>query len=283
MNEATDPRGRSSEQGLKAVHTQWALGVTRKLRLLYPELPFTLYGSDWTFTIHVSNCEPDAFPVMLREFERNIRPATCHIVLSQQAPQAGAPIKEVSDYGAELWLKGEPLSVRDFNNLLSIAEPNLPAGGIDFDNSRDSWVFRSFTSLTDVEMACVERAAKKVGVMGPLECVRLSPPTASAPPPGPISKRQGDLTIATSRQIAPGPLRDLLHEDEDEWRAFLARRAAREIVMPEPPGSSNFACLYDVEHCGDSRLSEMPAPRSFAWSAKHQVSVSDLQELVRQQ
>jgi len=252
-------------------------------------LAFTLYGTDLAFTIHAADCDASAFAALAEELRR-IRPAGCGIVLSPQPPPVGVAIEEVIDYEAELWANGEAFSTRDLNRLLLLAEPNLPDGGIDFDGTRDRWVFRSFTSLTDDARVCVENAATKVG-LGPVEFVQVSSPATSPPPAGSISKLQGDLTLITSRQIAPGPLRELLHEDEDEWRAFLARRAKQEIVPPDPRTSSNFACLYDVERCGESRLSElltlydrvdiMPAPRSFVWAAKHQVSLADLQELVQ--
>ncbi len=86
-------------------------------------------------------------------------------------------------------------------------------------------------------------------------------------------------------------VRDLVHQDEDEWREFLSRRANQEIVEPDSVNHAKSACLYDVEHCGDSRLSElltiyervdiMPERHSLAWSSKHQVPLADLQELVR--
>jgi hypothetical protein len=83
-----------------------------------------------------------------------------------------------------------------------------------------------------------------------------------------------------------------VQQDEDEWRAFLARRAHQEVVAPEMPLTSNFACLYDVQHCGESRLSELLTLYDRVdialhqggfdeWSTKHQVPLPDLQELVR--
>ncbi len=293
MNEATFPKVGSSEKGLQAVHRQWALWATRRLRFIHPELTLTLYGTDWNFTLHVANYDDGAFPALEKYFDHNVRPITCNIRLSQQIPGLGDPIEEVNNYEAELWLNGEPLSTPAFNNLLSLAEPTLPDGGIDFDNNRNTWVFRSFTSLTDDERACVQRATKKVGIIGPVDFVEVSPPVAPPPAPVSISKRQGDLNLITSRHLkhAPGTLIDLVHQDEDEWREFLSRRATQEIVAPDPASTSNFACLYDVEHCGDSRLSElltiydridlMPERRNFEWSTKHQVPLPDLQELVR--
>lgn len=165
-----------SKAGLRAVHKQWAIATIRKLRLIHPELTLTLYGGDWTFTIHVANCDAAAFPALVTDFDRNIRPASCHIVLSQQPPQVSVRIEEVVDYEAELWLNGEPLSSRDFNILLLLAEPDLPAGGIDFDNTRDSWIFRSSAVLTDKDRVSVQRAATKVGLVGPIEFVQESPP-----------------------------------------------------------------------------------------------------------
>lgn len=293
MNEATCPKFGSSEKGLQAVHKQWALWATRRLRFIRPALTLTLYGSDWEFTLHVANCDDSVFPALAEYFDHNVRPATCNIRLSQQVPQAGDPIDEIDDYEAELWLNGEPLSAPNFISLLSLAEPTLPDGGLDFDNNRNTWVFRSFTSITDEEKACVQRAATKVGIIGAIDFVVVSP--TAAPPQLPVGmpQKQGDLTLITSRHLkhTPGTLRDLVHQDEDEWRGFLSRRAKQEIVAPDPATTSNFACLYDVEHCGDSRLSElltiydridvMPERRSLEWTSKHQVPLQDLQELAR--
>lgn len=281
------------EQGLQAVHKQWALWATRRLQFIHPELTLTLYATNWNFTLHVENCEDGAFPALAEYFDHSVRPITCNIRLSKQIPSVGVPVEEVENYEAELWLNGEPLPAQAFNNLLSLAEPNLPDGGINFDNNRNTWVFSSFTSLTDDEKACVQRATSKVGIIGPVDFVEVSSPAARPPTPTSISKRQGDLNLTTSRHLkhAPGTLRDLMQQDEDEWRGFLSRRAKQEIVAPDLAIPSNFSCLYDVEHCGDSRLSElltiydrvdiMPERHSFEWSSKHQVSLPDLQELVR--
>lgn len=293
MNDATSPKFGSSEKGLQAVHKQWALWATRRLRFIHPELTLTLYGKDWNFTLHVANCDDGTFPALAEYFDKSVRPMTCNIRLSQQTPQAGVPIKKIDDYEAELWLNGEPLPTQEFNNLLSLAEPTLPDGSIDFDNNQDTWVFRSFTSLTDDEKASVQRATTKVGIIGPVNFVKVSPPSVPPLIPVAISKRQGDLNLITSRHLkhAPGTLKNLVHQDEDEWRGFLSRRAKQEIVTPDPAHTSNFACLYDVEHCGDSRLCElltiydridiMPERHSFEWSTKHKVPLPDLQELVR--
>ena len=175
MNDATSPKFGSSEKGLQAVHKQWALWATRRLRFIHPELTLTLYGKDWNFTLHVANCDDGTFPALAEYFDKSVRPMTCNIRLSQQTPQAGVPIKKIDDYEAELWLNGEPLPTQEFNNLLSLAEPTLPDGSIDFDNNQDTWVFRSFTSLTDDEKASVQRATTKVGIIGPVNFVKVSP------------------------------------------------------------------------------------------------------------
>ena len=240
----------------------------------------------------MANCADGTFPALAEYFDRSVRPVTCNVRLSEQIPRGDVPIEEVDDYKAELWLNGEPLPTPAFNGLLSLAEPNLPDGGIDFDNKRNTWVFRSFTSLTDGEKTCVQRATTKVGIIDPVDFVEVSPPTAPPSAPVSVSKGPDDLTLITSRQLkrAPGTLSDLVHQDEDEWRGFLSRRATQDIVAPEPAATS-FSCLYDAEHCGDSRLSELltiydridilPERHGFAWSSKHQVPLPDLQELVR--
>ena len=154
-------------------------------------------------------------------------------------------------------------------------------------------MFRSFTPLTDDEKSCVQKAAIRVGLVGAVDFLVLRPPATTPPSPVSNSDRQGNLDLITSRYLkhAPDNLRDLVHQDEDEWRAFLSRRARQEIVDTDSGGPSKSACLYDVEHCGDSRLSElltiyervdiMPDRHSFDWCSKHQVPLPDLQELVR--
>ena len=186
---------------------------------------------------------------------------TSNISLSQQIPTVGVPIEEVENYEAELWLHGDPLPAQAVHNLLSLAESTLPDGEFGFDHDQDIWRFRSFSPLTDDEKCCVQNAANKVGLVGLVDFVVIAPPGATPPTPRPDSKfdRFGNFDLIASRHLkqVPGTFSDLIHRDEDEWRAFLSRRATREIVMPDSPGPSQSACLYDVEHSGDSRLSEL--------------------------
>ena len=292
MNEATRAPSGSSEDSLKALHRRWAIAATRRFQLMHPELTLKLYGADWAYTVHVTNCPDSEFAALAEYFHQQIRPTTCDMRLSLMIPTVGEPIETLVDYEAELWLHGEALPTPAFNTLLSLAELRLPDGGIDFDNGRNTWVFRSFNPLSDDEKACVQRATTQVGILGPIDFVEVAPPPAP-PPNRPPLRQQGDLTLITSRHLKriAGVRYDLVQQDEDEWRAFLTRRANQEIVAPEVTATSNFACLYDVEHCGDSRLSElltlydrvdlMPSQHTLDWSTKHQVSLPDLQELVR--
>ena len=297
MNEATGaPSGAPPSNPLMAVHRQWAIYATRQLQLLRPELALKLYGDgEWAYTLHVTNCSPAAFPTLAEYFDRQIRPMTCNVRLSEVIPSIGTPIEGVDDYTAELWLRGQPLSTPSLNNLLSVAEPGLPDGGIDFDNARNTWVFRSFKALNEDERNSVQRATTQIGIAGPIDFVEVALP--SPPPPSrPPVKVQGDLTLITSRHLKRigGFRHDLVQQDEDEWRAFLSRRAGGEVVAPQVTRTSNFACLYDVQHCGESRLSELLTlydrvdivlhQGSFGeWSTKHQVPLPELQELVRLQ
>ena len=286
MTQTTFPKGESARKGLQAVHKQWALWTIRKFRFIHPEWIMTLYGTDWKFTIYVANCDDESFATSTKYFNDSVRPATCHISLSQQIPLVGTLIEEVGNYEAEIWLNGEPLSVAAFNNLMSLAESALPDGEIDYDNVQDTWVFRSFIPLTDDEKSCVQKAANKVGLIGPVDFTVLSPPDATPPSPVANSDRQGNLDLITSRHLkhAPDTLRDLVHQDEDEWREFLSGRANQETVVPDSADPSKSACLYDVEHCGDSRLSELltlyeriditPDKHSFEWFGETPGSVA---------
>jgi hypothetical protein len=292
MSEASRPPSGSSENSLKALHRRWAIAATRRFQLMHPELTLKLYGADWAYTVHVTNCPDSEFPALAEYFHRQIRPATCDTRLSLTIPTVGEPIETLVDYEAELWLHGEALPIPALNTLLSLAEPGLPDGGIDYDNGRNTWVFRSFNPLSDDEKACVQRATTQVGILDPIDFVEVAPP-AAPPPNRPPLKQKADLTLITSRHLRriAGVRYDLVQHDEDEWRTFLARRANQEIVAPEVTATSNFACLYGVEHCGESRLSELltlydrvdivPQKHTLEWTAKHQVPLPDLQELVR--
>jgi hypothetical protein len=104
MNIPTPSKDEPPEHGLQAVHKQWALGTTRKLRFIHPELTLTLYRIGWHFTLHVENCENDAFPALQKYFDHHIRPLTCDITLSQEIPKNSSLVKESDDYEAEVWL-----------------------------------------------------------------------------------------------------------------------------------------------------------------------------------
>lgn len=284
----------SHEMGLQAVHRQWALWSMRRFRLTHPELIITLYGVDWNFTIHVANCDDESFPNLAEYFDQYVRPMTCNIKLSQHIPSADTLIAETGAYEAELWLNGEPLPAPALNDLLLLAEPRLPNGAIDFDNKRNTWIFRTFTPLTDIEKVCIQKAAARVGIIDSVDVVVVSPPSEAQPARTSNPSRGDALSITPSRRLknAPDSLRNLVERDEDEWRAFLSRRSKQVIVESDTDTAQNFACLYDVEHCGDSRLSElltlydrvdvMPAVRGgLEWCSKHLASLPDLQELVR--
>ena len=290
--QGTFPKGESAGKGLQAIHRQQALWTIKKFRFTHPELAMTLYGTDWKYTIHVANCDEGSFPDLTEFFDESVRPISSNISLSQEIPPASVLIEEVENYEAEIWLNGEPLPASDLNNLLALAGSALPEGEINFDNAQDTWVFRSSTSLTDEERSSVQKTAIKVGLVGPVDFIVISPPVATPSSPVSNAHGQGNLNLITSRRVkhAPDMLRDLVHQDEDEWREFLSRRASQEIMKLNTAVPSRSGCLYDVEHSGDSRLSELltiyervdilPERYSFEWSSKHRVPLPDLQELV---
>src|ERR1700678_1709416 len=124
MNETAGASPSEPANPLMSVHRQWALYATRQLQLRHPELTLKLCGDgEWTYTLHVMNCSPGAFPALAEYFDHDIRPLTCNIRLSQEIPTEGSRINGVDDYTAELWLRGQPLSAPSLNNLLWLAEP----------------------------------------------------------------------------------------------------------------------------------------------------------------
>jgi hypothetical protein len=282
-----------ARENLLTVHRQWSRWTLRRLRFNRPDLTLTLHQRDWKFTIQVDGCDPSGFQELSDFFGGRVRPATCDIDLSLEAPENAVVVAVDDDYEAELWINGEVIPTTQVNTLLGLAELNMPEGSIDFDNDRDTWVFRTFNSLSGEDAECVQRAARRIGILTEVEIVHLPPSEQPVKPPPPPPKRDGNLDLISSRYLrrSPGPYQRLVERDEDDWRSFLGRRAKGEIVPPEHPAVLNFACLYDAELCGDSRLSElltiydrvdiMPELHGLEWLSKHQLSLTDLQELVR--
>jgi hypothetical protein len=281
-----------SKLNLQTVHRQWALVTIRKLRLIHPEFSVTLYGNQFAHTFHVHECEDTAFNELQTWFKSSLKPVTCDIKLSQIAPTDQELIAEPDNYENEIWLNGEPLSARDFNTLMSIAEPDLPKGGLDFDNSRDAWMFKVFADLDSNEKETVQRAARKVGIIGNVEIVTLQPPNPQPQQPR-RTKEKTELTLITGNQHRfqsnSASINALIHRDEDEWRSFLSTRARQEIVEERTSHVQNFSCLYDVENSGESRLSELltiydrvdilPDVNGLDWTNKHNVSIREIQDL----
>ncbi len=281
------------ENPLLVRNKQWAIWSAKQLRFIKPTLDLTLYEVGFGYTLHVTGCDHSDFSELAKFFDKEVRPITCNISLSLEIPQHGVLIEDVDEYSSELWLNGELLIARDVNNLLSLAEPGMPVGAFDFDHERMIWVFRSFFTLIDDQRAAVQKATTKAGIIGTVDFIEVNNPVASPSPSTPTPRTQGDLSIMTNRHLPEGPstLRDLVERDEDEWRDFLSRRATQAIEPQDLESAKDFACLYDVEHCGDSRLAElltiydrvdiMPGKFGSEWFSKHNIPLPDLQELVR--
>ena len=154
-------------------------------------------------------------------------------------------------------------------------------------------MFQSPTLLTDEQNASIQRAALKIGIMDPVEVVQINVHNDTPRAQTPTSYGTDNLNLISSRHLgrAPNKMKALVEQDEDEWRDFLSQRAKQEIQTPDD-APSGFACLYDVELCGESRLSELltmydrvdilpPINKPLDWCEKHQVPLSDLQELAR--
>tara|TARA_R110001583_G_scaffold181403_1_gene338634 strand:+ start:647 stop:1642 length:996 start_codon:yes stop_codon:yes gene_type:complete len=283
----------SDAHPMQVIHKNMAIWSMRQLKFLRPELKLSLHGSNYTFVIYIENCPESEFPSLAEFFSRNLRPITCDITLAHCDDKLGPVVEQEDSYESELWLNDAPLSGPDLNNLMFLAEPNLPNGEIDFDHGVHTWVFNSPNVLTNADQAKVQKAATKVGIRHQLRFVatnRSHPPSTYR---GQTVLPDTKLDLIMSRDIGQGSnvIKDLIEQDEDDWRVFLRKRASQETVNYEIKTSSDFACLYDAEHCGETRLSELltlydridilPERSDLGWSSKHQVPLQDLQELIR--
>jgi len=123
MDASTFLKEEPSEQGLQAVHKQWALWATRRFRFSHPELDLALYGAGWDFMLHVRNCKEDAFPALEEYFDLHIRPMTCNIRLSRQAPKLGVQIQPVKCSGERIeWLLVESMAACQPNPIMKYYE-----------------------------------------------------------------------------------------------------------------------------------------------------------------
>jgi hypothetical protein len=281
-----------SQPALLALHKQWAQSTTRRARLFYPEFHFALFESGWSFVIQVSDCEQSRLADLQQIFERQIKPVSCDVRLSGTVPEGFVPVAETNDFDAELWLSGEPLTVLAVNSVLAIAVPGMPLGQLDYDRDVGCWTFSSADELSAAQKAEVETAIGKIHLSGATRFVTFEPP-----PPGAqvvaATQNAENLDLATSPQLRgkSQAVQQLVEQDEDEWRRFLAERARQKITPYEDEMPEGFACLFDAGDASDIRLSElltiydrvdiMPERADLGWLEKHLLRLADLQELVR--
>ncbi len=277
---------------LKAIDKSYAIWSTRQLSYLYPHFELTLHDAENGFVIHVQNCDESEFSKISEFFNHSVRPATCSVILSLDDVSIGSVVDHSQRYSSEIWLTDFPFNKTDLNNLVFMAEPNLPTGNIDFSHETKSWVFKSPNSLKEYEKNMVREAISRVGISSSIHFETRTAQDSGSEVQKKSKFRQESLKLITSRNLTTvsTSLKNLVERDEDEWRSFLQRRADQEVIEPETRNTSNFSCLYDVENGGDTKLSELltlydrvdviPARNDLAWFSKHQISLQDLQELI---
>ncbi len=262
------------------IHTGWARWTISSLRLKYPGIEAKLYKTPDRFHIVIEN-----LPLSLTDevFNSEIRPATCDIALSTNVP-ANSSIIEDYEYGQELWLTGQPVSVPTLNQLLMLASKDVPHGGIDFDTPNDEWVFTSNNALDENNEKSVISAMAKIGQNGPVRFENKN--TAASVKNTTLDK----VNLLPSQLLKQGGCNNvyLVESDEDNWRSFISRRSERDISTPS--FTNKFECLFDTVDQSDISLSEllcihdvvniMPEIESDNWLSRHQLTLDDLQSLV---
>lgn len=265
----------------------WARWVTRAYRIRFPQYEARLYEYPSGFVLY-SNVPDGELARMQQIVHDQIRPVSCPLRLINVAPTDALLLEDATSYEQELWLNDAPLSASDVNRLLGLAQAGLPAGGIDYSLELDSWLFKSFDPVNDEQKYQVRAAMGKLGIVGSIQfemADRLPEADLQA-----AVARGPDLSLATSRQTSlDNGVRDLLAQDEDEWRSFLKQRSMDKPLSPFM-GDGRADCLFDAADKSDVRLAELltlydrvnliPNHSDPYWLKRHGVELPDLQELV---
>lgn len=246
-----------------------------------------LYETPSEFFFLVKGCG-DRFDEIAKVFDQEIRPVTCPMRLIQAMTAVLTPVDEAQQYGDELWLQGDPISVPVANQILNLTEADLPIGGIDFSNEDDTWIFLTHAPLAEGAKARVQKAYAKMGFIGEIS-FRTQEPSGQLPA---VSRWKPDgLQLSSSRSLClhSTAVRRLVEEDETTWRDFLDSRGGQG-ERPSAEKSDQFSCLFDTADRGDIRLSELltiydridiiPARDNPNWLVDHRLSVPELLELV---
>lgn len=252
----------------------------------YPQYETRLYEDSTGFVLH-SNIPNEDLVAVQAVVDHEIRPVTCRLRLVNAIHAGATPIDVTQDYENELWLHDSPLSVPALNQLLGLADPDVPMGGLDA-TPDGGWIFKSFEALDEVQRNQLHSAMKTLGFTADVQFETVPRPDQNPPrPSGGVAAFDLSLMSSRSERLGPG-VRLLLAQDEDEWRVFLKQRGMREPMQPTIDESGD--CLFDAADKSDVRLSELltlyervnliPDHSDPSWMQRHGIGMVDLQELI---
>ncbi|MCD0279381.1 hypothetical protein JWH04_10585 [Xanthomonas melonis] len=217
---------------------------------------------------------PEALTVIQSTMDE-LKPVSLQMLLETSPPEG---ILVPSERGSldEAWCVDEPMSLANVNQLLSLVDPTLPEGTLDWRHGR-GFCFISTEIPDSGKMKRVRDAANAIGIV--VEAFIIDEQLAPAPLGSLITRRQ-----AVS---LPQSLRTRLEHDEATWHRYLRREDQAQVSSQLTPASS--ACLIDGESQGEATLSELLClydvvnvllPRWHGdWLRANRLSPADLTEL----
>ncbi len=268
------------------IHRGWARWTARTFRTRYPQYETTLYEDAMGFVLH-SDIPNESLAELQATVDNKIRPVTCRLRLANVIPAEAVFVDDTQEYGSELWLHDSPLTVVGLNVLLGLAESDLPLGILDA-SADGRWIFKSFETLDGIQCTKVRSAMRVLGFSADVQFE-----TVERPPQNQLQQTKAvtsfDLALVSSRAERLGyGTRQLLAQDEDEWRSFLRCRSTQETLQPSVNERGD--CLFDAADTSDVRLSELltlyervnliPDHGDLSWMARHGIDMADLQEMI---
>jgi hypothetical protein len=231
-------------------HAVWSM---RRLQLRYPRFLLTLFRDRYRHYHVLVASDVEDFKTLNKEFDEEVRPATCPVHLIYDMPKDMDQLEVAKDLAAELWLLDDPLTEEDANRLLCLSSPRIPEGHLRFDTTQRTWSFKSPEALEkDVEER-VEQAFRRLEFPG-------EPSFAVGPmpikPPSHVPDQAEVFRLVRSNQLGllTPLLSRLVESDEETWRNFLNNRPS---VVPSSHPAQEFSCLFDAADESDVQLSEL--------------------------
>ncbi|AMP00147.1 hypothetical protein CAter282_2299 [Collimonas arenae] len=278
---------------LGQMHVKWAQWALTTFFLRFPKTRPVLYLDSSALYICIDDVDSD-IQNLASIFDNEIRPLTANIRLVTMVPSGATEITNHLTLEEESWLAGQAITTFNLQKIMSMSVPDFPIGSIDFDNTKDKWIFSSPSDLNAEERDLVIKAKEKLGLPGDLIFSQIAIPPEGVPLGAKIASlpRESPLILISAREMRQFPvaIKKMVEKDEDEWRYSVSRRIDLASKVGAGADTSHSSCLFSPEYGGELKLSEllslydviylMPSKEGSDWIQENHLTLADMRMLL---